>query len=203
MCFSAPASFIAGGGLVTLGVASFAIAKKEDKILAVIPIIFGVQQLIEGIQWLNLNIGSLSIPAGYGFIFIALIVWPIYVPIAVYFQDKRRRKFLKWFVFLGIAIALYFLFFLLTQTLHINKFNSCIQYAFNFPFKDIASVVYLLSIFGPLFASDREIFKWFGVATAILATIAEFYFLTTFTSVWCFFAAIVSSMFFVYLKFKK
>ena len=106
MCFSAPASFIVGGGLVTLGVASFVIAKKEDRILAAIPILFGIQQLVEGFQWLNLNISSFSLPAGYAFLFFALIIWPIYVPVVVYILDKRRRKFLKWFIFLGIAVAL-------------------------------------------------------------------------------------------------
>ena len=68
MCFSAPASFIASGGLVAIGGVSLVAANKEDKILAAIPFLFGVQQFFEGIQWLYLNSGSSSLLAGYGFL---------------------------------------------------------------------------------------------------------------------------------------
>ena len=203
MCFSAPASFIASGGLVALGGASLAVAKKEDKILAAIPLLFGIQQFFEGIQWLHLNTGSTSLFAGYGFLFFAFIVWPAYVPVFVYILDKKRRHILKWFIFLGVATALCFLYTFLTQSLAIHELRSCISYNFNFPLKDFANMAYLVAVFGPLFASKIEIFKWFGVAAALMAIIAWLFFYVTFASVWCFFAAIVSSMFFVYIKFKR
>ena len=68
MCFSAPASFIASGGLLALGGASLAVAKKEDKVLALIPFLFGIQQGLEGFQWLYLNSGSPSLLLGYAFL---------------------------------------------------------------------------------------------------------------------------------------
>ncbi len=203
MCFSAPASFIASGGLVALGGASLAVAKKDDRILAAIPLLFGIQQGFEGIQWLFLKSDSSSLFAGYGFLLFAFIIWPIYVPTFVYILDKKRRKILKWFIFLGIAVALYFTVILLTQSLSINELKSCVSYTFNFPYKDIVNGAYILAIFGPLFISSHDIFKWFGVIVAFFAIIAWLFFALTFTSVWCFFAAIVSSMFFFYIKFKK
>ena len=202
MCFSAQASFIAGGGLIALGGVSFSVAKKEDKILAAIPFLFGIQQIIEGFQWIYLNSGSSSLILGYAFLFFALIIWPIYVPTFVYILDKKRRKILKWFVFLGIALAFYFIELLLTQGLIVHKIRSCVNYGFYNPLQYFSTLIYLLAVFGPLFFSDYKVFKWFGVATAILAIIAEFFFAIDFTSVWCFFAAIVSSMFFVYIKYK-
>ena len=202
MCFSAPASFIASGGLIALGGASFTVAKKEDKILAAIPVLFGIQQGIEGFQWLYLNSGSSSPLLGYAFLIFALIIWPIYVPTFVFILDKKRRKILKWFIFLGIALALYFSGLLLTQNLVIQKFRACINYGFYNPFQYSVMTLYLLAIFGPLFTSDYKVFKWFGVITALFAIIAELFFTVDFTSVWCFFAAIISSMFFVYLKRK-
>ena len=68
MCFSASASFIASGGLAALGGVSFVSAKKKDKVLAVIPIMFSIQQFCEGIQWLYLNSGSSSPVFGYLFL---------------------------------------------------------------------------------------------------------------------------------------
>ncbi len=203
MCFSAPASFIASGGLVVLGGASFVAAKKEDKILALIPLLFGIQQFFEGIQWVYLDVGSSSLTAGYSFLIFAFIVWPIYVPTFVYILDKKKRKILRWFIFLGSAIALYFLVLFLTQSLEIDKLHACVNYSFNFPYKTVVNIGYLSAIFLPLFISSHRIFKLFGIAIAFFAIIAWLFFTLTFASVWCFFAAIVSSMFFFYIKFKK
>ena len=73
---------------------------------------------------------------------------------------------------------------------------------FSAPASFIASG-YLVAVFVPLFLSSNRIFKWFGVAIAALAIVAWLFFTLTFASVWCFFAAIVSSMFFVYLRTKE
>ena len=202
MCFSAPASFIASGGLIALGGASLITAKKEDKILAAIPFLFGLQQALEGIQWLYLDAGSSSLIAGYGFLFFAFIVWPIYVPTFVFVLDKKRRKILKWFIFLGTAVALYFLGLLITQSLVIRELKACVNYSFNFPNMIYVNTAYVIAVFGPLFISGRNIFKWFGVIIGFFAIISWFYFTINSVSVWCFFAAIVSSLFFVYLKMK-
>jgi hypothetical protein len=202
MCFSAPASFIASGGLAALGGASLAVAKKEDKVLAAIPLAFAVQQGIEGIQWLHLNAGSMSSAAAYGFLFFAYMVWPIYVPAAVYVLDKERRKIMRWFLFLGTIVAAYSLIMLATQSLEVHRLNECIAYTFNIPFGNFFDIAYLVAVFAPLLVSSREIFRWFGVVVAFLAIIAWLFFAFAFTSVWCFFAAIVSAMFFVYINVK-
>jgi hypothetical protein len=196
MCFSAQASFIASGGLIVLGGASLAIAKKEDKILAAIPFIFGIQQGFEGIQWLSLNHGNASLFAGYAFLFFALIVWPIYIPSSVFMIDKKKRWVLRWFVAVGIAVALYFLGLSLTQTLLITKRNACINYSFGFPFEDLAITAYLVAVLEPLFISSIKMLRWFGIIVAASAVIAWLFFIFAFTSVWCFFAAAISSLFF-------
>ena len=104
-----------------------------------------------------------------------------------------------WFLFLGIAVALYFLYLFVSQVLTIHELKACISYSFNFPLKNVANMAYLVAVFGPLFASGKHIFKWFGVIVAVLAIITWLFFSITFASVWCFFAAVVSSLFFVYL----
>jgi hypothetical protein len=199
MCFSASASFIAGGGLVALGGISLVIAKKEDKILAAIPLLFGIQQISEGFQWERLNIGTTSAIAGYFFLFFAFIVWPVYVPTFVWLLDKKRKKLLRWFMFLGIIVAVYFSWLLLTEAMAISKINACISYGFNLPLAGPVLLAYLLAIFGSLLISSHRTFRWFGVIAFILALVSWIFFKITFTSVWCFFAAIVSSIFFVYV----
>ncbi len=202
MCFSAPASFIASGGLAVLGGASLIVAKKEDKFLALIPLFFGVQQLFEGIQWLSLNAGAPSSLSAYVFLFFAYIVWPIYVPICVCALDKERCKIMRWFILLGIVVGAYSLIMLTTQAIQTQRLNECIKYTFNLPFGNFFDIAYLSAVFAPLFVSSREIFRWFGVVVAFLAIISWLFFAIAFTSVWCFFAAAVSSMFFAYINIK-
>jgi hypothetical protein len=203
MCFSASASFIASGGLAALGGASLVTAKKEDKILALIPLLFAAQQLFEGIQWLYLAKGSSSLFAGYGFLFFAFVLWPIYVPSAVFALDRKRRALLSAFIFIGAAVAAYFISLVPTHSLSIHRFPSCITYSFDFPFGGIVTALYMVAIFGPLLVSSRRVFRCYGAAIMVLAAISWRFYAVAFTSVWCFFAAVVSSMFFVYLNYRK
>ncbi len=202
MCFSATASFVASGGLAVLGGASLVAAKKKDKIIAAIPFIFAIQQFFEGIQWLHIGEGSSSLYAGYGFLLFAFVIWPLYVPISVFILDKRKRNVLSIFILIGAIVALYFIWLIPSQPLFINNFYSSINYSFVFPFGGFINILYMLAIFGPLLISSHHIFKWYGVVIVFGAIASWLFFAVTFTSVWCFFAAIVSSMFFVYLKLK-
>ncbi len=196
MCFSASASFIAGGGLAALGGASLVVAKKENKLLATFPLLFGIQQISEGFQWLNLNAGTNSHAAGHLFLFFALIIWPLYVPIFVYLLDKKR--ILKWFMLLGATTALYFSWLMLTETIVISKVNACIRYSFNSPLEDPIFFLYLTAIFGSLLISSHKAFRWYGAAALISAAVSWIFFTMAFTSVWCFFAAILSVIFLLY-----
>lgn len=203
MCFSAPVSFIASGALTVLGGATFAVAQKKDKILVAIPLMFGIQQAFEGVQWLYLNSGSTSLLAGYGFLFFALIVWPIYVPLFVYVLDKERKKPLRWLILMGLAVALYFVALLERHALHIHERYACVSYTFDFNTEWLVVPLYLLTVFGSLFISSRAIFRWFGLAISLLALVSWKFYTMNFISVWCFFAAVVSSMFFVYVRYRR
>lgn len=202
MCFSAPASFVASGGLTVLGAATFAAARRKDKVLVAIPILFGVQQFFEGVQWLYLERGSSSLWAGYGFLFFALLVWPVYVPAFVHLLDKPRRPLLRWFVIAGAAVSLYFLGLLAFSDLRVRERGDCISYAFHYPDKWVV-LPYLLVVLGALFVSSRAIFRWFGAAILAMAVVSWRLYANNFISVWCFFAAAVSSMFFLFVQHRR
>jgi hypothetical protein len=54
MCFSASASFIAGTSLSVIGVAAIRRTRARTELpFAMIPLLFGIQQLIEGVIWLT------------------------------------------------------------------------------------------------------------------------------------------------------
>jgi len=56
MCFSASASFIAGASLFAVGVATLKRARARAELpFAMIPLLFGIQQLTEGVIWLTFS----------------------------------------------------------------------------------------------------------------------------------------------------
>jgi hypothetical protein len=203
MCFSATASFVASGGLLLTGAATYAVARKKDKVLIAIPILFGIQQAFEGVQWLHLDRGSTSPFAGYGFLLFAFIIWPVYVPAFVSLLDAKRRKLLRWFLAAGSLVSAYFVVVLATQPLRIRERTNCVNYTFDLPGQWIVLALYLLAILGPLFLSSRPVFRWFGVVILVLSAVAGTIYHHNFISVWCFFAALVSGMFFLYVQRKR
>ena len=54
MCFSATASFSAGTVLTMLGVATLRATRRKAEIpFAASPLLFGLQQIVEGLLWLS------------------------------------------------------------------------------------------------------------------------------------------------------
>jgi hypothetical protein len=203
MCFSATASFVASGALLLIGGATYAVARKKDKVLVAIPILFGIQQFFEGIQWLYLRRGSTSPWAAYGFLIFALIIWPTYVPAFVLMLEKRRRRWMIAFVVMGLLVSLYFAGLLILEDVWTHENNACVQYYIEVPFKRAVLGLYLLAILGSLFASSKPVFRWFGLAIAAMSLVSWWIYKANFVSVWCFFSAGVSALFFLYVQRKR
>src|SRR6185437_645962 len=94
MCFSATASFSAAGILTLAGAATLSKARDvRERPLAAVPLIFALQQGIEGLLWLTVPSGH---PAGRGFATafagLALIVWPLFTPLAVGRAETLRNR---------------------------------------------------------------------------------------------------------------
>jgi hypothetical protein len=96
MCFSASASFGAGALLVVIGVASLKKTHHHSQYLfAGIPLIFGIQQIAEGVLWLTLrneDALNLQIISTYVFLFFAQIVWPVWVPTAILLLEHKMNR---------------------------------------------------------------------------------------------------------------
>lgn len=202
MCFSAPASFIASGALGIIGGSSLAVASRKEKVLAFFPLIFAIQQLLEGVQWLALHRGAPSLWAGYGFLFFAYAFWPLYVPLAVYIYDNKRRKFLKWPLMIGSILFIFFMTLIFTHPLTITDTGRSISYDLHAPLQTYIMIAYFLAVLVPLLTSSNKFLRWFGLINIVLASMAGAYHMKTFASVWCFFAAISSTIFFIYLKYR-
>ena len=121
MCFSAAASFVTAGAVGAIGAAALSRVKDlRELALAVTPVLFGLQQAIEGWQWLTLPLApesSTSTGLTVLYLFFAEVFWPLYAPIAVWLVEpsERRRQFMVVCLVVGVGVGSYLLLPLLTQ----------------------------------------------------------------------------------------
>jgi len=200
MCFSAEASFIVGGTLLLVGVATIQkTTHKKDLPIALIPLIFAMQQIMEGLLWVSLIANDAPqvqfwLSNMYG-VFIG-IIWPLFAPFAVYCAetDNKRRKIIASIGIAGAGLALYTIIGLANQPIVAEIINHSINYKHDVGGYQLVIVLYLLATCVPFIFSSYKHLYITGIVITIGFFAAFLTFLETFASVWCFFAAIASAL---------
>jgi hypothetical protein len=210
MCFSATASFVAAGVLVPAGVYCLKKSNELDRrywALAMLPLLFGVQQFIEGGVWLALEGGEISAARGlsYGFLFFSHFLWLAWVPYSSYLTEDapdRKRLFLM-ITGVGVVLGAYMYLPLLVMPDWVNVaiVKHSIDYDLVFVFDDLISqqqltAIYGLVIFLPLLLSSDRYHRILGGMVFVAALVTWSLFDWVFISVWCYFAGLISSYIF-------
>lgn len=203
MCFSASASF---GTSIVLGCIGTAAIKKSgnspQRLFAIIPLLFSVQQFAEGLIWLSLmnNVySSVQTPAVYFFIFFAYAIWPIYIPLAFLIMETNTpRKRILWILLIvGIIEIIYTIVCLLLYSVQASISNHHIVYTFNYPpaLSDLVFLrdgIYFIATLPAAFISSHKGAWIFGVMLIASYVISKIFFREAVVSVWCYFAAALS-----------
>jgi hypothetical protein len=202
MCFSAGASFAGGVIISSIGVATVSKARKSPQIVfASIPLLFGLQQFAEGILWLMLpdpdpQLYYLRKTCTYIFMITAQVIWPLLIPLSVLRmeQDARRRKMLNYFVILGAAVSAYYAVCQLFLHIDARIEGYHVLYKTDFPesLSNPVFVVYLIAAITPLFISTYKKMRIMAVMMMLSCLLAAIFYKEYLTSVWCFFAALIS-----------
>lgn len=205
MCFSATASFTAGTALSAVGGLTLHKSRgKAELPLALVPLLFGIQQLSEGVLWVSLRDELPLLQSWATNIFTAFshVLWPIFVPFAILLVEtgRRRMRAIAAFQVLGLTVGLYLLYFIVKFPVTARVEGRSIFYDSPHFFIGAVIVTYLLAtcVTG-LFSSHRCI-NAFGVLTFLLAVAAYQISVKTFVSVWCFFAALLSLLIYVHFS---
>jgi len=207
MCFSAPVSFIAGTVLSSAGVITLKQTKKPKEIpLALIPLLLGIQQLIEGFVWLSLSWGlpKLNLVTTYGFVFFSHVLWPVFVPLAVFLVETVpwRKKAIIACGTLGAAVSLYLLSLIILFP--VSSQITCNSIGYFFPSPQLSfpvhAIFYIIATCLSCLLSSHRLIKLLGIAVVISLIISYYFYTATFASVWCFFSALLSVI--IYLFFK-
>lgn len=207
ICFSATASVSAGIALLAIGAMTIRRTRNKAELpYATIPLLFGVQQLIEGGLWLGL---SAHHPATHALAVVYLlfsnVLWPIYVPLAVWMIEPsaRHRRRIAFSLAIGIAVAMFFLAAIMTHPVGATIKAMHIKYSLPHPHKHLVFAFYAMATcLAPLLSSFRTL-RLLGVVISMSMIFAYVIYTAWFASVWCFFAAIISATVFLHFYGKR
>ncbi|RYM33334.1 hypothetical protein ERX46_10340 [Brumimicrobium glaciale] len=209
MCFSAEASFIAGAVLTVIGVATIKKTNHKSQLwFASIPLVFGIQQLAEGVLWLTLPDPDqivLQRVATYIFIFFAQVIWPFIVPFGVLMLDhKRERKLIqKILAGVGIFVSGSLAYFLIAYNMEASILGHHIAYKQDYPetIYKYGAILYAAATILSLFLSNVKRMWLLGVFIATSYAITLYFYENHVLSVWCFFSSLISI--YIYLIIRR
>lgn len=215
LCVSAPVSFTVGVVLLLLG--GVALKKSRQNVpsyfpLAVFPLAFGIQQILEGIVWLEIgDAGSEFLyPVAYGFLFFSHFFWPAWATYTAYRLESRgrRKKVLKIFAMFGLLFGILHYFpILINGGLEITVREGALRYRPDLIFGTWATnylvgPLYVAIVLPPFFITSKRSVNMFGFLLTVSLVISYAFYHYAFTSVWCFFAAVIS-FYVIYMLHRK
>ena len=210
MCFSAQASFGAAAILTIIGIVAlkktFSKKRYEAIPFASVPMLFAMQQFVEGIVWIAATHPEYQHylkPAAYGFLFFAFFLWPIWIPFSLYHVERNAMRKNLLAIALGIGATVSTGLAYLAWLYGISSSISCshVAYAINLPSVPHwwALACYLFATITPFFISTKRKAWFFGMLVIASVAATLWFYSVCFTSVWCFFAALLSVAIFCYV----
>lgn len=208
MCFSATASFVAGASLTVLGVATLKRSKNKSEVpFAMIPLLFGAQQLVEGVIWLTFSHDLPLVKQSMTYLYSGFshVLWPIYVPFAMGFLEATpwRKKVIFGFGAVGSVVGLFLLYLIVTRPVAAEVIGHHIVYVSTHFFELPVMALYVAATCISCFFSSHSFVRLFGGLQLISLVAAYMVDIMALFSVWCFFAAILSLLIYIHLRFRN
>jgi len=208
MCFSATASYTAALLLGSVGIFLMKKTKPPSlKWLTMIPLFFAIQQFSEGILWTTLDYGVYpnlwGLSAQRVFLFFAYLFWPLWIPLSFMHAETETQKKKKFWPFLFGGFVL-FLFNTIGFTQEGITPAEIIQCSIHYGGSTLSHrILYALITLTPFFLSSLRGTKLLGIALTLSFILSDLFYHHAFTSIWCFFAAIVCLGLFWIVKTNK
>jgi hypothetical protein len=211
ICFSAAASFTAAGLLLPIGVQAVRRSRAEScaemRPLAWLPLGFALQQGLEGLIWTVLPSGPTSpwlVPLSVAYLFIAYALWPAWIPwsaLVLAQQHVGRGRLLALRLLLGLGALLGLTLWLPVLAHPLRAVPSVLSGSLHYgamdllhgtPLAGLGPALYLLLITSPLLMVPSRPVRLFALSLGVSALISQIWWQHTFSSVWCFFSALLS-----------
>jgi hypothetical protein len=204
MCFSATGSFAVSGVLTGLGVGALARStSRRTAMFAAIPLIFAAQQVAEGTVWLTMGgdaHATLNRIAVRAFLGLALVIWPIWLPASLRLLERNpaRRRALTALLWSGGVVGAYAASFIARWPPVARIAGHSLRYEYLGTSRGsnelVHLAIYVVPTVIPLFVSTAKTARAIGftlIGSLLGAVLVQ---RNALTSVWCFFAAILSGL---------
>ncbi|KNY11877.1 hypothetical protein AKG11_32665 [Shinella sp. SUS2] len=205
MCLSAEVSLGAAAVLIPGGAVAGASAWRADRrylMIATLPLLFGLQQLVEGLIWIEGHAGNTHRVGQYSllYMFFTWIAWPIWVPLSAYFlEGGGRRNLILLFVIAGAMLGgLQFIpYFVHDGWLATTFLRWAVRYQDinlldGLVSRTVTYAIYVAVVIVPFLLVRGWEIKIFGLLVAGVLVITYAFFSYAYISVFCFGGAVIS-----------
>lgn len=179
----------------------------EMRPLAWLPLGFALQQGLEAWIWTVLPSGPTSpwlAPLSVAYLFIAYALWPAWIPwsaLVLAQQHVGRGRLLALRLLLGLGALLGLTLWLPVLAHPLRAVPSVLSGSLHYgamdllhgtPLAGLGPALYLLLITSPLLMVPSQPVRLFALSLGVSALISQIWWQHTFSSVWCFFSALLS-----------
>lgn len=206
MCFSASVSFAASAFVASAGILAIrATQKPAERPFASVPILFAIQQFIEGVLWLLLpHVGTTLATQGLVqiYAFFIGVIWPIMIPLGILLIEPGliRRRLMMAVLAIGVIVAIGTFGIIVRYGVGVQVVNQCLVYSNPVGGGFLIRSAYVIATCAAYFLSSHTSVRWIGVAMVAGFGVAFTFYRLNWPSVWCFFAAIVSALIYLYFR---
>lgn len=210
MCFSPVGDLVGGTVVVAIGVEACRHVKgrSENLAIATLPLLLGLHQVDETFVWWSLQ-GHVSKGVGnvalWIYLVFALIVLPPLVPLllAIFEPSRRRRWRYLPFGVLGLVVSGVILETMLAEhpMARLGKYH--VGYSIGMQHGILIIGLYIVATCGSMLISGNRSLAWFGLFNLVAVIVLALLCADGFTSLWCFYAAIVSGAIALHLRWRS
>ncbi len=208
MCFSPQGDLVGGIVITAIGVDALVHVKGRPEyiVAATLPVLFGLHQIDETFVWWGLQ-GHVGADVGrvamWIYLAFAMVVLPTLAPAMMTMAepDRHRQRIMIPFIGVGAVVSAVLLETMVVNEPHVMLGHYHIAYSLGLQHGVFWIFLYIVATCGPLFLSSFRHVFWFGVANVAAVVALALLCASGFTSLWCFYAAIVSGAIALHLRF--
>lgn len=198
VCFSPEADLIAGVVVTVVGVDALRhVRHHREAVLAGLPVLFGIHQLVEVPVWWGFDgrvAADLAGRAAWLYLAIAFGIIPWIVPLAVhrFEEDQRRRVWMRRLTWLGAAVAVGLTLPILLEPVAVFDAGSHIVYSPHLVQGGLLTFLYVVATCGALVLSSDRVVAGYGWMNLVMVSGLATLLVTGVVSLWCVWAAVAS-----------
>jgi hypothetical protein len=206
MCFSAEADLIAGVVVTVLGAdALFHLRHRRELLLGLLPVMFGLHQLVEAVVWWGLDgtVGESALSAAtWIYLMFAFGVLPWFVALAVAAMEpmRLRRMLMVGLGGAGAVVAAALAIGTLQGTPIAQDAGSYVRYSTGISHGGELAVAYVAVTCVPLLLSSYRNVVIFGIVNLMAVTTLAALLMGGVISLWCGWAAVTSIVIALHLR---